>query len=299
MNHLFKGAGVALVTPFTDNDTIDYDALGKIIRNQVKGGMDYLVALGTTAETPTLEEEEKKDVVDFVKENSGGLPVVVGMGGNDTRLIIKQIEKLDLNGISGLLIVTPYYNKPSQEGMFRHYSAIAKISPVPIILYNVPSRTGVNLEAETVIRLAESSEKIVAVKEASGIMSQITRINKYAPPHFALISGDDVLALPIISVGGSGIISVIANALPDKLSRLIHFALAGNYDMAREIHFSLIELFMLLFKEGNPGGVKALLNIQGLVENVLRSPLCTISELTYNEIKQAYDKMILKSTSVG
>ena len=252
MNHPFKGAGVALVTPFTDNNTVDYNALGNIIKNQVRGGMDYLVALGTTAETPTLTGREKKDVVQFIKDNASGLPIVVGLGGNDTRKIIKQIEKLDFDGVKGLLIVTPYYNKPSQEGIFRHYSAIAKASPVPLILYNVPSRTGINMEADTVIRLAESSENIVAVKEASGIMSQITRISKYAPAHFSLISGDDVLALPIISVGGSGIISVIANALPEKLSRLIHLSLDGNYDEARKLHYNMIELFILLFKEGNP-----------------------------------------------
>lgn len=289
MNHQFAGAGVALVTPFTDNNTVDYDALGKIIENQVQGGMDYLVALGTTAETPTLKGREKKDIVKFIKDNSAGLPVVVGLGGNDTRKIIKNIDKLDFNGVSGLLIVTPYYNKPTQEGMFMHYKAIAEASPVPIILYNVPSRTGVNLEAETVIRLAESSENIAAVKEASGIMSQITLINKYAPPHFTLISGDDVLALPIISVGGKGIISVVANALPDKLSSLVHLALEGKYEDARQLHFSMIEMFKLIFKEGNPGGVKALLNIMGQAANELRSPLFKVSETTYNEIKEAYE----------
>lgn len=291
MNHPFKGAGVALVTPFTENNTIDFDALGKIIDNQVKGGMDYLVALGTTAETPTLSGEEKREVVRFIKDNSAGLPVVVGMGGNDTRKIIKQIEKTDLAGVAGLLIVTPYYNKPSQDGMFRHYKAIADVSPVPIILYNVPSRTGVNLEYETVVRLAETSEKIVAVKEASGILSQITRINKYTPENFSVISGDDVLALPIISIGGIGVISVIANALPGKLSSLVHLALEGNYNEARDLHFELIDLFKLLFKEGNPGGVKALMHMQGTIQNELRTPLFRISDETYNEIKEAYSKL--------
>jgi 4-hydroxy-tetrahydrodipicolinate synthase len=291
MNHPFKGAGVALVTPFSEENKIDFDALGKVIDSQVKGGMDYLVALGTTAETPTLSGEEKKEVVKFVKNNSAGLPVVVGMGGNDTRKIIKQIGKFDFSGIAGLLIVTPYYNKPSQEGMFRHYSAIAQASPVPIILYNVPSRTGVNLEYETAVRLAEASEKIVAVKEASGILSQITRINKYAPDHFAVISGDDVLALPIVSVGGIGVISVIANALPRHLSSLVHLALEGKYDEARELHFELIDLFKLLFKEGNPGGIKALLHMQGTIQNELRTPLFRISDETYDEIKQAYLKL--------
>lgn len=291
MNHPFKGAGVALVTPFTEKNTIDFDALGRVIKNQVNGGMDYLVALGTTAETPTLTGGEKADLVNFIKENAEGLPVVVGMGGNDTRTIIEQIETYNFEGISGLLIVTPYYNKPSQEGMFRHYSAIAEVSPVPIILYNVPSRTGVNLEYETVVRLAETSEKIVAVKEASGILSQITRINKYTPDNFWVISGDDVLALPIISIGGIGVISVISNALPHKMSKLIHLALEGKYNEAREIHFELIDLFKLLFKEGNPGGVKALMHIQGTIQNELRTPLFRISDETCNEIKEAYLKL--------
>ncbi len=291
MNHPFKGAGVALVTPFSENNNVDYPALAKVISKQVQGGMDYLVALGTTAETPTLTGSEKNDVVNFVKQHASGLPVVVGMGGNDTRKIIKQIDKFDFEGVHGLLIVTPYYNKPSQEGMFGHYSAIAKASPVPIILYNVPSRTGINLEAETVIRLAESFENIVAVKEASGVISQITRICKHAPAHFSLVSGDDVLALPIISVGGSGVISVVANALPEKLSSLIHHALEGRYDEAQKLHQNMIELIQLLFKEGNPGGVKALLNIQGVVKNEVRSPLVKISDATYQEIKQAYQNL--------
>jgi len=291
MSQLFKGAGVALVTPFTKNNDVDYRALEKVIDNQVQGGMDYLVALGTTAETPTLTAGEKLDVVGLIKEKSAGLPVVVGMGGNDTRKIIKQIDKFDFNGVSGLLIVTPYYNKPSQEGMFHHYSAIAKASPVPIILYNVPSRTGVNLEFETVVRLAEASDKIVAVKEASGILSQITKIGKYTPDHFSVISGDDVLALPIMSVGGKGVISVIANALPGQLSSLIHKALDGKFNEALELHYELIDLFKLLFKEGNPGGVKALMHYMGILENVLRTPLYKISDETYNEIKEAYLKL--------
>jgi 4-hydroxy-tetrahydrodipicolinate synthase len=291
MNQQFTGAGVALVTPFTAENKIDFNSLEKIIDNQKKGGTDYLVALGTTAETPTLTATEKAEVVRFVKDQKGDLPLVVGMGGNDTRKIIKQIRKFDFEKVDGLLIVTPYYNKPNQEGMFRHYSAIAKECPVPIILYNVPSRTGVNMEAETVIRLAEESEKIVAVKEASGVLSQITRINKYTPDRFSVISGDDVLALPIASTGGKGVISVIANALPEKLSSMIHLALDGKYDEARELHFDMIDLFKLLFKEGNPGGVKALLHMQGVIQNELRSPLFRITDSTYNEIKEAYSKL--------
>ena len=291
MSQLFKGAGVALVTPFKTNGEVDFDALDTIIENQVAGGMDYLVTLGTTGEPPTLSSEEKQEVVKHAQNNSGYLPVVVGMGGNDTSSIIKQIENTDLNGISALLIVTPYYNKPTQEGMFRHYSEIAKVSPIPIILYNVPSRTGVNLEAETVVRLAEASDKIVALKEASGIHSQITKIAKNTPENFTIVSGDDVLAITIASIGGQGVISVIANALPGMVSQLIHSAVGGNFSEARKIHYQLIELFQLMFKEGNPGGVKALLNIQGIIENELRLPLYKISDELYNEIKEAYQRL--------
>jgi 4-hydroxy-tetrahydrodipicolinate synthase len=291
MSQLFTGAGVALITPFTQKNQIDYTALETIIENQVKGGMDYLVALGTTAESATLTSEEKTKVIQITKENSGKLPVVVGMGGNDTQAIINQIKSTNLDGISALLIVTPYYNKPSQEGMFRHYKAIAEESPLPIILYNVPSRTGVNLEYETVVRLAEASDKIIAVKEASGIMSQIASISKYTPDNFLTISGDDVLALPTTTIGGKGLISVLANALPSKVSSLIHLALKGNYSEATKIHFELIDLFKLIFKEGNPGGIKALMHFQGTIENELRSPMYKISDATYNEIKEAYLKL--------
>lgn len=291
MSQLFTGAGVALITPFNSNNQIDFNALATVVENQVKGGMDYLVALGTTAESATLTSEEKSDVVALVKEKAGKLPVVVGMGGNDTQAIINQIGKFNLDGVAGLLIVTPYYNKPSQEGMFRHYSEIAKNSPLPIILYNVPSRTGVNLEAETVVRLANASDKIVAVKEASGILSQITTIGKYTPEHFTVISGDDVLALPNISIGAKGVISVIANAFPAKVAQLIHLANEGKFAEALKVHFEMIDLFKLIFKEGNPGGIKALMNMQGTIENVLRLPLYKISDGVYNEIKEAFLKV--------
>lgn len=291
MSQLFTGAGVALVTPFTKEHNVDYKALETVVENQVKGGMDYLVALGTTAETATLSLEEKANIVELVKEKSEGLPVVAGMGGNDTRTILKHIDKFNFNGISGILVVTPYYNKPSQEGMYRHYMEIAKASPVPVILYNVPSRTGINLEAETVARLATASENIVAIKEASGTHSQMTKILKYTPDNFTLISGDDLLAITISSIGGKGVISVIANALPHKISKLMHLAMENNYAEARKIHYELIEMFQLMFKEGNPGGVKALMNIQGTLENVLRLPLYRISDELYNEINTAYHKL--------
>ncbi|MDD4143178.1 MAG: 4-hydroxy-tetrahydrodipicolinate synthase [Prolixibacteraceae bacterium] len=292
MNHVFKGAGVALVTPFTEENKIDFKGLEKIVRNQVNGGTDYLVVLGTTAETPTLSTEEQHEVVNFIKDNASGLPVVVGMGGNDTKKILKHIDTFNLEGVSGLLIVTPYYNKPSQEGMYNHYSEIASVSPVPVILYNVPSRTGVNIEADTVIKLAELSEKIVAVKEASGDLNQISRIIKYAPDNFSVISGDDAYTLPMIALGAKGVISVIANALPKELSNLAHSALNENFESARKQHHYLSELFKLLFKEGNPAGVKALLNIMGLIENNLRSPLFPVSGQTYNDISWAYQQFI-------
>ncbi|WP_321996170.1 4-hydroxy-tetrahydrodipicolinate synthase [Draconibacterium orientale] len=289
MSRYFKGAGVALITPFTTNDQVDYKALETIIENQVKGGIDYLVALGTTAETATLSTDEKAHVVELVKEKANGLPVVVGMGGNDTRTMCNQIDNFNFEGIDGILVVTPFYNKPSQEGMYRHYLEIAKASPVPIILYNVPSRTGINLEATTVGRLTEASDKFVAIKEASGEHSQITKIGKYTPDDFTVISGDDLLAITIAAIGGQGVISVAANAFPEKISKIIHLALANDFEGARKIHFELIEMFQLLFREGNPGGIKALMNIQGTIENILRLPLYKISDELYNEIKQRHE----------
>ena len=289
MSRYFKGAGVALITPFTTNDQVDYKALETIIENQVKGGMDYLVALGTTAETATLTTDEKAHVVELVKEKANGLPVVVGMGGNDTRTMCNQIDNFNFEGIDGILVVTPFYNKPSQEGMYRHYLEIAKASPVPIILYNVPSRTGINLEATTVGRLTEASDKFVAIKEASGQHSQITKIGKYTPDDFSVISGDDLLAITIAAIGGQGVISVAANAYPEKISKMMHLALANDFAGARKIHFELIEMFQLLFREGNPGGIKALMNIQGTIENILRLPLYKISDELYNEIKQRHE----------
>ncbi|WP_320112993.1 4-hydroxy-tetrahydrodipicolinate synthase [Draconibacterium orientale] len=288
MSRYFKGAGVALITPFTTNDQVDYKALETIIENQVKGGMDYLVALGTTAETATLTTDEKAHVVELVKEKANGLPVVVGMGGNDTRTMCNQIDNFNFEGIDGILVVTPFYNKPSQEGMYRHYLEIAKASPVPIILYNVPSRTGINLEATTVGRLTEASDKFVAIKEASGEHSQITKIGKYTPDDFTVISGDDLLAITIAAIGGQGVISVAANAYPEKISKIIHLALANDFEGARKIHFELIEMFQLLFREGNPGGIKALMNIQGTIENLLRLPLYNISDELYQEIKERH-----------
>lgn len=291
MNQYFNGTGVALITPFTETNNIDFQGLDQIVRNQVIGGTDYLVVLGTTAETPNLSTTERLEIVSFIKERSTGLPVVVGMGGNNTQRIINNIGKFDLNGVSALLVVTPYYNKPSQKGMISHYLAVAEASPVPVILYNVPSRTGVNLEADTVIKLAELSEKIVAVKEASGDLVQISRIIKYAPANFSVISGDDAFTLPMIALGAKGVISVIANALPKQLGRLTRYALDGDFESARKHHYELSELFKLLFIEGNPAGIKALLNSMGLIKNILRQPLCPVSDQTYTQISKAFQNI--------
>lgn len=280
-----------MITPFDSNNQIDVKALETVIQNQVKGGIDYLVALGTTAETSTLSSSEKAKVIEIVKKNAGNLPVVVGIGGNNTQSVIDSIKSTNLDGVSGILMVTPYYNRPTQEGLFRHYMAAADASPLPIILYNVPSRTGVNLEAETVVRLAEASEKFVAVKEASGSLQQITGIIKHAPENFTMISGDDGLALATIAVGGKGLISVIANALPEKISKMVHLSIDGNFSEAAKIHTNLADLLKYIFLEGNPGGVKALMNFMGIIENELRLPLYRVSDKTRDDIINAFQKL--------
>ncbi len=291
MSFNFSGAGVALVTPFKDDLKIDFDALAKIVENQIAGGMDYLVALGTTAETPTLDDDEKKEIVSLItKTTNGRVPVIAGLSGNDTRAVLRKMESFYMAGVSGFLSVTPYYNRPNQEGLYRHFREFALHTPLPVILYNVPVRTGVNLEADTVVRLSELSDKIVAVKEASGNIAQITRIIKNAPSHFKVISGDDIMALPIIAVGGKGVISVIANALPETLSSMIHFALAGDFDKARNLHLELSNLMALQFLDGNPAGIKCMLHCQDILRDILRLPLIPACdrtrELIINELKK-------------
>jgi len=288
MDQLFKGAGVALITPFKQDKSIDYETLGTIVKNQLSNQMDYLVALGTTAETPTLTRNEKHHVVRCVVEHAEGkVPVVVGMGGNSTKAVVQNMKEFDLTGVDGLLIVTPYYNKPSQEGLYKHFKTLSEESPLPIILYNVPSRTGVNMKAKTTIRLASECKNIVAIKEASGNFSQFSMIEKYTPDDFLLISGDDAVALPVLSIGGKGVISVIANCYPGKISALIHAGLNGNFTESVKIHRELIDLIKLIFKEGNPGGVKALMHAKGICQNVVRSPLNEVSKDLYAEIEEA------------
>ncbi|WP_372772021.1 4-hydroxy-tetrahydrodipicolinate synthase [Mangrovibacterium sp.] len=274
MTHLFKGAGVALVTPFKNDYSIDFNALENLIEAQIAGGVDYLVALGTTAETPTLTAEEQLEVVNCIKSKvNKRVPVMLGLGGNDPQKVIKTIRQTDFNDIAGILSVTPYYNRPPQAGLIEHYKLIAQASPVPVVLYNVPSRTGVNMESATSVAIAKACPNVIAIKEASGESSQVAKMVKHGPDHFAVISGDDVLALPVIAVGGIGVISVISNALPKQLSDLVHFANAGKYNEARELHLKLVDLLKLIFREGNPAGIKAVMEIMGLSTSVVRLPL--------------------------
>lgn len=283
----FSGAGVALITPFTGEGEIDFAALEQLVENQIENGTDYLVVLGTTAETVTLTAEERKQVVAFIKEkNNKRLPIVIGLGGNNTAAVCEEIRQTNFDGIDGILSVSPYYNKPTQEGIYRHFMAIADVCPVDIILYNVPGRTGVNMTAETTVKLAQSSEKFVAIKEASGDVAQAAAICNEMPQHFNVISGDDALAVPMISVGAIGVISVIANAIPKQLSRMIDRALKGDYKEATTLQQSLTKIIDAMFTEGNPAGVKAAMHQLGMIENQLRLPLCPVSLNHYDKIKQ-------------
>lgn len=274
----FGGVGVALVTPFNEQKQVDFSALEKLVNGVIDGGVDYLVALGTTAETPTLSASEKKQIFDKILEvNNGRKPVVCGVGGHDTRQVIEDIEYYEKAGAQAILSVTPYYNKPSQEGLFCHFSAIAAATTLPIILYNVPGRTGINMLPETTIRLAKAFTNIVAIKEASGIIPQCMELVRQAPAHFEVLSGDDNLALAQIAIGMRGVISVAANCYPTTFSRTIHFALENKMDDARTLHYQMIQQIDLLFAEGNPTGVKYELARKNIIKNELRLPLVAAS----------------------
>lgn len=284
MNNKFKGLGVAMVTPFTQNKEIDYDATKRLVESLIGGGVNYLVVLGTTGESATLSDKEKKALVKFViKQTNKRVPIVVGVGGNDTKHVIEAIGSYDYDDIDAILSVTPYYNKPSQKGLELHFKEVASNSPVPVILYNVPGRTGVNMTAETTLKLAQVPN-IIAVKEASGNLSQISYILRDKPKDFLAISGDDGLTLPQLAMGMDGVISVLGNAFPKPFSEMINLAMNGNFTEARKIYFKLIELIDALFVEGSPAGVKAALNIQGMMENSLRLPLAPISESTFYKL---------------
>jgi 4-hydroxy-tetrahydrodipicolinate synthase len=287
-----RGMGVALITPFKKDESVDYDALARLVEYQLQNGTDYLVMLGTTAETPTLTEVEKKQIIELVVSKvNGKIPVILGEGGNNTRSIVEKLEKNDYDGIDGILSVVPYYNKPSQEGIYQHYKAIAEASPLPIISYNVPGRTGVNMTAETTLRIACDFPNIVAVKEASGNMTQMDEIIKRKPENFAVISGDDGVTFPLITLGAIGVISVIGNAFPKEFSRMTRLALEGDYNSALSIHHSFNELFNLLFVDGNPAGVKCMLNMMGYIENKLRLPLVPTRITTYEQIKNVLHEL--------
>lgn len=269
-----KGMGVALVTPFKPDKSIDFIALGRLLDHVCANGADYLVVLGTTGETPTLFDDEKKAIMDFVRNHTQGkVPLVLGMGGNNTAGLARDIAQSDLDGFSAILSVVPYYNKPSQEGIRAHYMRIADASPLPIILYNVPGRTGVNLSADTTLRLAEECPNIIGIKEASGNLSQIERIITHRKEGFQVISGDDSITYPLMMLGAEGVISVVGNAFPAEFSHMVRLILEGKGDEALPIHNMFVELFNLLFVDGNPAGVKCALSGLGIISNELRLPL--------------------------
>lgn len=288
MNSNFKGVGVALVTPFSVDGSVDYAALGRLVDNVVGGGVDYLVALGTTAETPTLSCDEQDAVAKFILErNAGRVPVVLGMGGNNTARLCEQLRELDPTGFSAILSVTPYYNKPTQEGLYRHYKAVAEASPLPVILYNVPGRTGVNMTAETTLRIAREVPNVCAVKEACGQIAQMKELVDGAPEGFLVLSGDDAMTLPLVSAGGHGIISVAANAFPAKFSTMVHTAMNESVAKAQGLWEDFEEVCPLLFEEGNPAGIKAALAAKGVCRADVRLPLVEASEGLQTRLRKA------------
>jgi 4-hydroxy-tetrahydrodipicolinate synthase len=288
----FKGTGVAIVTPFKNDSSIDLSALGRVVNHVIKGGVNYIVVLGTTGESVTLSKDEKKAVVCYIKEAiDNRVPLVVGIGGNNTQEVINQVRNTDLTGVDGILSVAPYYNKPNQRGLFQHFKSIATSSPVPVILYNVPGRTCSNIAAETCLQLAHECENIVAIKEASGDMEQIMKIIKGKPENFIVISGNDMDTLPVIAIGGSGVISVLGNAFPAECSEMVNHSLKFNFKAAREIQFRFLEMTELLFTDGNPAGVKSMLSIMNLCQNNLRLPLVTVSKPIYTRIQKAIDEL--------
>ncbi|HQV74007.1 MAG: 4-hydroxy-tetrahydrodipicolinate synthase [Flavobacteriales bacterium] len=288
MDERFRGLGVALVTPFRPNGGIDYAGLGTLLEHQITNGVDYVVSMGTTGESVTLTKAEKKQLlattIELVRNR---VPVVLGVGGNSTAEVVETLAEFEMDGVDAILSVSPYYNKPTQEGIYQHYKAIAQVCLRPIILYNVPGRTGSNMTAETTLRLARDFKNIIAIKEASANLDQMGRILKHRPKDFMLISGDDALTLPIIALGGEGVISVVGNALTSEFGALVHAALKGDLATARKEHLRLLELIDLLFVEGNPGGIKHVLKILGICDDTVRLPLVNISEGTAKKLYQA------------
>lgn len=292
--NIFRGLGIALVTPFTSDGQVDYKSLKRLVEYQIDNGADFLCILATTGETPCLTQDEKDKITQLVKDvNHGRLPILKGCGGNNTAAVVEELRTADWSGIDGILSVCPYYNKPSQEGLYQHFKAIAEASPLPVVLYNVPGRTGINLNPETTVRLANDCENIVAVKEASGSLEQVDEIIKNKPQRFDVLSGDDALTFSMVASGAAGVISVIGNALPKEFSRMIRLEFQGEYEPARKIHHMFTELYSLLFVDGNPAGVKALLHEMGFIENQLRLPLVPTKVSTLQKMAE-----ILKSLRI-
>lgn len=282
----FHGTGVAIITPFKEDRSVDHAGLKNVIDHLINGGVEYIVSLGTTGESVTLNSEEKRGVWDTtVSHVNGRVPLVAGIGGNNTAEVLKDLKKFDAKGFDAILSVCPYYNKPTQEGIYQHYKIIAEESPLPIILYNVPGRTGINMNAETTLRLAHDCRNIIAMKEASGNFDQFNKIIKDKPEDFLFISGDDAIALPLISMGAVGVISVIANALPEIFSTMVRMCLDGKFIEAQPLHHSLTEFTYLCFAEGNPCGVKSAMKNLGICGDHMRLPLVKISDVTENKIK--------------
>lgn len=286
LSNQFRGTGVAMITPFLQNGEVDFKSLSFLSDKLIGDGVNYLVVLGTTAETPTLTKKEKSEVIKCVIDACAKrVPVMVGAGGNDTRSVVELVKAMNLPGVDGLLTVCPYYNKPTQEGIYQHFAAIAAVSELPLMLYNVPGRTSSNMSSDTMLRLAHDfTESIVAVKEASGNFEQVMEVIRDRPEHFLVVSGDDSITLPMISAGGDGVVSVIGNAYPIQMSGMVKAALANDYATARELHYHLFPMMKAIFKEGNPAGVKASMEIQGWIKNVLRLPLVATTSKLYEEI---------------
>lgn len=283
---IFKGTGVALITPFHKDGNVDFTAFGKLIDYVTDEGVDFLLVMGTTAESATLTNEEKEALIDFaIEHNNKRLPILYGIGGNNTQAVCESIKNQNLDGIDGILSVAPYYNKPTQEGIYQHFNRIAQISPKPIILYNVPGRTGSNILPETVLKLAKDHKNIIGLKAASGNMSQIMTVIKNKPEDFAVLSGDDALTLPLIATGADGVISVVANAFPKSFSKMLNLCLENKYAEARKIHYKLIDIINMMFEQGNPAGVKAYLHAMGLIKNIMRLPITPVDEKLFKRIE--------------
>ena len=294
MNNIFRGLGIALITPFTEDGAVDYESLSRLIDYQLDNGADFLCILATTGETPCLSLAEKAQIKSaIVRQVDGRVPILMGCGGNNTAAVVEELKNGDFSGIDGILSVCPYYNKPSQEGLYQHFKAIAAATELPVVLYNVPGRTGINLKPETTCRLARDCKNIVAIKEASGSLEQVDEIIKYKPNDFEVISGDDALTFPMIACGAVGVISVIGNALPKEFSRMIRLEFNGEFEAAQKIHHKFTDLYSLLFVDGNPAGVKALLTEMGFIKNQLRLPLVPTRVTTLQKISSIIKELKL------